>query len=384
MLCIFNAVAKKVIKNRLYVMKNCLLLIAVLNLALMGYCQEVPIPVTLEDKSPCPWSLLLEEDFLLVPISPKHKNQDRNYTGGIGVSLQGDYLANFLIPLKLMDRLLFINRLHSNKDRGLPNVTIGSTGFTPDSLLSSDVIFGDRPYASIVYISTRRTSRNQSGSAQWSSELSLGILGTNFLKGFQTVIHRSNRAVTGKITPYDPQGWHNQISDGGEATGLYGISYAHSLLKSPHSPTRRFRGQAAITGEATVGHLTAINTSLYGRIGVINSFSNILDFRSNQMSNVSAVTEDRFRWELYIFGTVRPYFIAHNSMLNGQFKASEYYIPYSEMNRFVLNYDLGIGLRPSKKFSIYMVLAAGRTPEFNSPKYKRSHHWGSIYLNFNL
>ena len=99
------------------------------------------------------------------------------------------------------------------------------SAFTPETIRASTIQRGDRPYGSIFGASaTRTTHDDKNDEYAWTSQLILGALGLDVSKNTQSELHRFLRRRCSCLTPYAPQGWHNQISDGGEVTGLYRCS----------------------------------------------------------------------------------------------------------------------------------------------------------------
>src|SRR5262249_37500878 len=146
-------------------------------------------------------------------------DEDRNYTGGFGFQFAGSFVHKDHLdaPLRVVDGWTRFAKWHDAEDRRhFYTLLMFGTAFTPDDLNTSHPILDDRPYGSIVGVSVRRLTVDNADLAKaWSSELVLGALGLPVARNAQTWIHRRLRARSGLSTPYDPLGWHNQISDGG-------------------------------------------------------------------------------------------------------------------------------------------------------------------------
>ena len=76
---------------------------------------------------------------------------------------------------------------------------------------------GDRPYASLFFLSGGRQYVTAARSVVYDSSLTLGILGLAAARDVQEALHD----VTGSIRP---QGWAHQVSAGGEPTARYSLA----------------------------------------------------------------------------------------------------------------------------------------------------------------
>lgn len=201
------------------------------------------------------FDFLFEEDFLLELMGLKSQNKDRNYTGGFSFVFSGRYadkvwgIANFHRGL---DKIVFggcINNCCPSKynfNNPLSNMKLGGSAFSPvgDSLKVLSPVIGDRPYASLVYLSHAQMYLSQSEKSTIGSELVFGVLGLNVFRELQTGIHRWNKKnfslkqgepdSLNLIKPYYPLGWHNQVSNGGEFTALYAVTGRQLLFERPN------------------------------------------------------------------------------------------------------------------------------------------------------
>lgn len=306
-------------------------------------------------------------------------DEDRNYTGGFGFQFSGDFVKPLEAPLRAIDRLTRASHRHDDFDGAhADTLLIFGTAFTPDNLRERRPIIGDRPYASLVGVSVRHLSVDGHLLDQaWSSELVVAALGTPVARNVQTTIHRRLRARSGKKEPYDPQGWHTQISDGGEPTALYQVAYERRLL-GPESDESRKHFEVTGGVAASAGYYTNLSAFTNARVGWFTS--NFWEFTPSAMSiarqNVGPMS--RSSWELFLFGGARPRFNIYNALLQGQFRHSVYTVG---INHETLEWDLGAAayipfLRTQLTWDAY----AGRTPEFQGSH--RTHTWGSIIVSY--
>jgi len=310
-------------------------------------------------------------------------DEDRNYTGGFGFQFNGSFVrrANLDAPLRGLDLLTRASKRHDHwKGRRYYTLLIFGTAFTPDDLRARRPVTGDRPYASLVGVSVRRLSVEPGSLDEaWSSELVVAELGTPVARNAQTWIHRRLRARSGLSTPYDPLGWHNQISDGGEPTALYRVGYERRLLGAESDDTSRKHFQLTGGLAASAGYYTNVNALTNVRVGWFTT--NFWAFTPSAMivgNQIAGGTEKRSTWELFLFGGARPKLNLYNALLQGQFRDSVYTVGIKPAT---LEWDLGVAAYiPLLRTQLSWNALTGRTPEFKGST--RSHNWGSIVLSY--
>lgn len=346
-------------------------LLASLVIATPGLAQEPAAPVT-------SFAFFAENDvFPHVGV-----NEDRNYTGGFGFQFSGSFVPDWHLdaPLRLFDRVSGMSRVHTATRPRFHSFLLFGTGFTPDTLNTTAVLPDDRPYGSIVGVSIRRMSVDPKEFASaWTSEFAVGALGWHVARNLQTSLHRTLRGPD-ELEPYDPLGWHNQISDGGEPTALYRVTHERFLAGDPTGPDVRKHWQTTWGGQASVGYYT--NATLLGnaRVGAFNS--EFWEFVPNAMGVAAQVAQpvDLPTWDAFLFAGVRGRAIVYNALLQGQFEDSIHTV---EPKRLQAEWDLGLaGSFPffwrTRMQLIYNVFA-GRSPEFVGPS-PREHTWGSFVI----
>lgn len=307
------------------------------------------------------------------------RNEDRNYTYGFALQASGSFIrkAGLTAPLAGLDRLTGMRHAHAANRRRYYSLLVFATGFTPDALNVTEPVTSDRPYASIVGAAVKRITVNErSFDRAWSSELAVGLLGLDIVGDLQTRIHRWNRRRSGEDTPYDPLGWHHQISHGGEPTVLYRAGYDRRLAGDESGPVVRKHWQAVGGWQASAGYYT--NVALLGsaRLGWFNS--EFWEFSPGAMGlatqNLGLGKRRRPRWELFLYGGVRPRLVAYNALLQGQFRSSVHTVT---PRRAVAEWEGGVAaFIPAIRTQIVYQFAQGRSPEFQNAA--RTHTWGSI------
>src|SRR5690625_7604633 len=119
---------------------------------------------------------------------------------------------------------------------------VGTYGFTPDDIQSADVLASDRPYASLVYISSSRMYA-LSANRRISTTLTWGVLGTHLFGELQRRMHRA-------VANQPIHGWQHQITDGGHLIGRSQIAH-HNYWQADD-----VRSRISTTVCSSVGYLT--------------------------------------------------------------------------------------------------------------------------------
>ena len=311
------------------------------------------------------------------------RNQDRNYTYGVALQASGTFIrkARLDTPLTALDALSGMRRAHATSGRRFYTLLTFATGFTPDTLNTTAAVRDDRPYASIVGASVRRlTVNDKSWDRAWASELAVGVLGLDVVGDLQTKIHRWNRRRSGKETPYDPLGWPNQISHGGEPTALYRASYERRLFGDESGPDVRKHWQVVGGAMASVGYYTNLSLLSTARVGWFSS--EFWEFSPGAMGlanqNLGHGKRRKPNWELFLYGGTRPKVVAYNAMLQGQFRESAHTVT---PRRLVAEWEGGIAaFVPWIRTQLVWQVAQGRSPEFEGSR--RTHTWGSLLAVF--
>lgn len=327
------------------------------------------------------FGLIFDQDF----FTPQ--NQDRNYTMGVSININGPvYDKNyFVLPLlrKGADCLFGIKKWHNEGEQYITGLQLFDGAFTPLNLESTVPLRDDRPYGNILGVASSRTTVINASSddpgeqSSITSRFVVGILGTRVGEAVQSYIHKKffygKRAV--------PIGWPTQISDGGEPTLLYQLQYMKPLFEevNPKEP-RLKRIQATWTMEANIGYYTNMASGFAFRIGRFTT--PFWKFTNSGMSTVSQkVTRIDKKPEFSFFVQFRGRAVVYNALLQGQFKHTDYVLTGNQVNRFLLEAESGLLLNLGKLTLIYEPFIM-RTSETALPL-ARSHSWGSAAVYFN-
>lgn len=307
--------------------------------------------------------------------------RDDNYSAGIAIRLSGAFVhdAGLDRPLTGLDRLLGARRLHARGSRHAHAVTLVGAAYTPNDLLSTVPVRDDRPFASLVAVSVRHLSIAPDERATWSTELLVGALGLDAAREVQTLLHRTRRWMTGNAVPPDPQGWSNQISNGGEPTARYRAAYEHLVAGDASGPTRK-HWQATAGADGALGFQTNAGAGVGLRVGTFTS-----DFWEPSSGALGAGLGSQrraatgSRWELFGFAGARARVVGYDAILQGQFRRSVHTV---HPRRLLGEWEGGVGIGvPAGPLQIQTVigLAQGRTTEWRGAQAHPA-TWGSVSI----
>ena len=144
-------------------------IVLVLATPLIAKAQQVPVPTAGE----ATWSggsILTDQDLWVDRLGV---NSDRNYTMGVGFQFNGAFVKrlpdaklHFLLDRGVSGLLgavgvgpvqpSLVRGTNNIFERNFHGITFAASGFTPDELTAVAPVIGDRPYGSIVVLSTQR------------------------------------------------------------------------------------------------------------------------------------------------------------------------------------------------------------------------------------
>lgn len=257
---------------------------------------------------------------------------DYYYTQGIQ--------AELVLPAfsKLPFRHLFPSLPASNTRYG---IAIESNAFTPTSIQSDDILYGDRPFAATLLLQPFQISR--AGKRVLSSQLSMGIIGPG-AGGYEMQYGIHSR--TGNILP---KGWQHQIAN--DLALNYELNYEQELL-----PQNRYLRLSAI-GQGRVGTL---HTGVAAGPGVLLGF---LPGSSTR------------RWSLCAYGHPQAGVVGYDATLQGGLfnKESDYVITARQINRLVYRHQYGFVFNWKRIYLEYFQRYTTRTFHTGT-----DHHSGGI------
>lgn len=303
------------------------------------------------------FSFAIDEDFFVKPLG---LNKDRNYTLGF-------HFSNFNSKWNsIFSKTLKIPKAENNL---LPSeFSLDVVAFTPNIISKEEIQYNDRPYSNVLFLSLKRHGLNKENTEYYSKTLYVGLLGSGIANYFQTAIHRAMGSV-------EPEGWHNQISDGGEPT----ILYTRKRMNLLPFNTRLFQMYHGYT--YNLFYITGITYNLGFRFGCFNKESwsdDMSNFVGSASTKKNRVTLKKRKKEVYLYANLNTNLNIYNASLHGQFRETNYRLPYSKTGFLTIDTSLGLAFSLGKAIlSVYHKL---RSPEIWDVNYKYWHNWGGISL----
>jgi hypothetical protein len=318
------------------------------------------------------WSIALDNDL----FGPA--NTDRDYSGGFGLSINGARTAHYWWSLdrllKHIDAPLFAGSKSWQDVRPDHSVQIGVLIFTPQDLKATSVIEDDRPYASLLFLTSMRDYVADDARHSRYSGLTLGVLGLQATANLQRAVHKAMGNV-------EPRGYQNQISNGGELTARY--LTGGSTLRSQRFAFNDKLVETKTTWETSVGYLTEASYAVSTRFGAINSpwwtfAPERVDYLAQPTPLAPASADGRS--ELYVWAGAKLRLRAYNSFLQGQFRDSAHTLSASDLNHVIGEAWLGITNRLSNGTQLAYVMRY-QTAEVRGGVARRSPVWGEVTIS---
>ncbi len=280
------------------------------------------------------WSIAIDND-LFAPTQ-----NDRDYTGGLGITVSGVQTADYwwsLDPLlRRVDRLLVSNEEAPNESSVQHAVQVGLVSFTPQDLRAENVNFGDRPYASLLFVTGARQYLGPDARSFRYSDLTLGVLGLSFTSNIHNAIHEAVGSDTAR-------GYGHQISAGGEPTARYVTG--GSKLRAQRLVLGSRLLETKTTWELSAGYLTEASYAVSTRLGGINS--PWWTFNPERVDYIAQPSPTARRpgdglSELYVWAGAKLRLRAYNAFLQGQFRDSDHLFAASQLDHVIGELWLGI------------------------------------------
>lgn len=313
------------------------------------------------------WRINVDNDLLT------GQTTDRDYTGGIAVTLSGSRVQEYPVSIDSwragLDRLLAMPSLYQFTDHlSFHSQQYGMTLFTPDDIETVAPVYDDRPYASLFFLSNTEFTVLPKQDIAYVSRLTVGILGLDAAEDVQAVIH--------DLTDSDvPNGWQNQISSGGEPTAMLSYSIQNNLVSSQD---HQFKAEY----EANLGFITDVNAGLSWRWGRINSswweFNPYQSKYVQQAMPVFASQTQAEKNELYLWAGGRLNFRIYNALLQGQFRRSEVTVSSDDMERLVAEVWFGVTGEFARAYFVSLFIR-GHTDEFRGQNSRNAAWVGLVF-----
>lgn len=310
-----------------------------------------------------------------------YDNRDHEYTGGLRVELITDYLRVKLLSFRPDYKFL-----------SYQSFFFGFEGYTPDQLNVFDPQLlnpNDRPFASFQYFGRSRNIMAREGHFRISSELRVGLIGGDFGRNFQRIIHRD-------ITDSENNnGWDFQIANGGRLALQYDLVYDWQYQFEKRSSGAKRNLYLNYGFIANIGSVKLAATPV---LTITNK--SFFDKNPHYSIHVGEHFGNRSLWNqirstLFYEASIRPELVLYNAMLQGYFLDNNDFVfdPESQVNvevpviedinNIVGRYSFGFGFRAYNSTFLfdYVILS----PEYDySFKEKAFHNYARLSLTMNL
>ena len=334
------------------------------------------------EDSGCTFAVHLDQDlFLPVPSL----NEDRNYTMGLMVSHTGKGPQKYAkLGFTVLDMMNYVLRLTPAGVEGkYYSSSFALSAYTPDELESRDPIFDDRPYSSLITISGTEIYSLNTANRAIETTLTLGVLGLPLVEWGQRGLHYLFRQTTGEEEPFDPRGWDNQVSDGGEPTALYKVAF-HDRFALPRYPNLDITWSV----DASVGYYTAASAGFVVRYGMLDKSYPVwaVNHGANAQGNSNRMPmQGRKPTKQYyaLFGN-RFNLSAYNALLECQFRDSAHCLTDSQTRDFIMETSLGVGMTFGADNKYDFLWTCNRRSSEHRLATRRSHLWCGVNLAWRM
>jgi lipid A 3-O-deacylase len=274
---------------------------------------------------------------------------DRYYTQGIRVELilpvfKRSPLSATLIPLKKSSKNYY-------------GLALQQDGFTPISIRHDSIQYGERPYASVFFLSSFLVSINKESQKRLTSQLDLGVIGPN---GYG---EQEQKGIHHATNNFQPLGWEYQIAN--DVILNYSLNYEKGFLIR-----KNFELIGLIEGRlGTLYDDLSIGSTM--RIGLMHNYFENLGLTNGNITNR--------KFQCYLFIREKAKAVGYNATMQGGVfnKKSVYTIPAKDVNRVVGIAYVGISIA-------YKRISIEYTKAYISPEFYQglAHSWGHCNISF--
>ncbi|NOT93601.1 lipid A deacylase LpxR family protein [Ferruginibacter sp.] len=233
-------------------------------------------------------------------------------------------------------------------------LTFNLFGYTPTSIASDSILYGDRPFNANISFKTFLIQVDEVRKQQVSTALSIGVMGKAALGyDFQYNIHRWLKNPL-------PHGWQHQIKN--DIILNYQINYEKQLFAA--------------------GNHFLLNTTAEARAGTLNDkLSGGFNFMAGRFNKRFMPVIKKAKAEYYLYGQSRVHFIGYDATMQGGLfnRKSPYTIAANDITRVTFQADAGVIVNFKKLYLSYTQSLL--TKEFRTGKY---HRWGGISVGVSL
>lgn len=240
--------------------------------------------------------------------------------------------------------------LFQKNDKSKYGISFNIFGYTPTSIESDQVLYGDRPFQANMAIKSFVLNVDSIKKQRVASSISIGIIGPAALgKEIQTFIHK-------RIGDPIPKGWQHQISN--DLILNYQFNYEKAILKA--------------------GNNLLVNGIVEAKAGTLyNKFSSGFNFMAGSFTDPYSFTPVKKKSNIYLYGQGQLTLVGYDATIQGGIfnRKSVYTIPAKEIERVVFRADIGIMLNIKKVYLSY-------SQSYLSKEFKNglNHSWGGLSL----
>lgn len=228
-------------------------------------------------------------------------------------------------------------------------------GYTPTSILSDSILYGDRPFNANISLNTFLIQADEIKHQQISTAFSIGVMGPAAL-GYE-IQYNIHHWLKNPL----PHGWEYQTKN--DIIINYQLNYEKQL--------------------AAAGNNFLLNAAAEARLGTSNTkIGTGFNFMAGRFNKrFTAVNNKKRKAEYYFYTQGRVNIIGYDaSMQGGLFnRKSPYVISAGDITRFTYQADAGIIINFRKLYLSYTQSILSK--EFRTGKY---HRWGGISIGFAL
>lgn len=318
------------------------------------------------------WSLSLDNDLLTT------QDRDKDYTGGIALSITGSESPRFVYPLnyarsKIENVFGISQRLNQDGSFKRHSAGVGFVLFTPLDITDPNPNFNDRPYGSLFFAVSSEQTVLPKRKLSVQSSFTFGFLGLPFADDAQSGLHQLSGSV-------QPEGWENQISAGGEPTARYSLGAQKLVSKLQWS--NNLSSEFKWTTEASVGFTTGINAGFNLRVGRLTS--PWWSFNPHQaeyvnLGNRSTSKKRNYAREFFFYMGATTTLRAYNALLQGQFRDSVVRFRASELNPLIFEGWAGVSVDLNRNWA-FSWFGRARTAELDK-EVERSPTWAGFIIH---
>lgn len=271
---------------------------------------------------------------------------DEYYTQGITLEYVSPGITKFFLT-----KLLW-KPYHSIPQYG---VTVNLFGYTPTSIASDAILYGDRPFDANISFKTFLIQADEVHKQQVSTALSIGVTGPWGL-GYE-IQHGIHKWLKNPL----PHGWQYQVQN--DVIINYQLNYEKQLVSA--------------------GNNFLLNAAAEARVGTINDrVSGGFNFMAGQFNKrIVSLASNKRKAEYYFYAQGRINFIGYDASLQGGLfnRSSPYTIAAADVSKATFQADAGVIVNFKKLYLSYS--QSFLTKEFRTGKY---HRWGGISIGFSL